>query len=53
MKIESYVLDEKPSRRMQRILDNFNIVRFVRLTDEVFKEIRALNEEYQRLKAAQ
>ncbi|MET0066641.1 MAG: PhnD/SsuA/transferrin family substrate-binding protein [Candidatus Thiodiazotropha sp.] len=53
MTIETYVLDEKPSRRMQRILNIYHIKRFARLTDEVLMETRALNEEYQRRKVAQ
>lgn len=51
--IEPYVLDDKPSRRMQRLLDIFHIQRFVRLTEDILQETRALNQEYKRRKAAQ
>ncbi|MET0066640.1 MAG: PhnD/SsuA/transferrin family substrate-binding protein [Candidatus Thiodiazotropha sp.] len=50
-KVEPSFLSEQPTRRLQSILESFHITRYVRITDEIIEETRAVNDRYHRLKA--
>ncbi|MET0090328.1 MAG: PhnD/SsuA/transferrin family substrate-binding protein [Candidatus Thiodiazotropha sp.] len=52
-RVEPSFLSEKPTRRLQSMLNRFHITRFVRLTDEVLQETRSVNERYHQLKGRQ
>lgn len=48
-RIEPHLLKNLPSKRLKHLLEVFHITRFYRATDDLFKEVRELNDRYRKL----